>query len=339
MPSVDVQLKKREAPYPAALEPPLISVVIPVFNEQESISTCHQRVCSALDGMGHGCEIVYVDDGSKDASWTLLQEQHSLKHQIVRLRLSRNFGKEAALSAGLKASHGKGVIILDADLQDPPELMPAMVDAWETGVEVVEMQRCRRLGESWLKRSTAAVFYKIMRRLSEVPIAENVGDFCLLDRRVVEQINQLPERSRYMKGLFAWPGFRRTTLAYERAPRLAGKTKWNYGKLTDLATEGITSFSIRPLRLASFAGLLCALASIPVALMLAYQGATQSFAGVSEWVNLTAILLLAGIQLLAMGLLGEYLGRLYTEAKQRPLYVLMDESTTPAMTPPQKTHR
>lgn len=338
MSSVEVLLKGREEQYPQVVEAPLISVVIPVFNEQASLTTCHLRVCNTLDSLGRGCEIVYVDDGSSDASWELLQEQHSRQHQVTRLRLSRNFGKEAAISAGLKASQGKGVIILDADLQDPPELIPAMVEAWATGIHVVEMQRRKRLGESWLKRTTAAVFYNIMRRLSDVPIAENVGDFCLLDRRVVEQINQLPERSRYMKGLFAWPGFTRTTLVYDRDPRLAGETKWDYSKLTHLAMEGVTSFSIRPLRLASFAGLFCTLASMLAAAVLVYQGATQGFADLSGLVNLTVILLLAGMQLLGIGLLGEYLGRLYTEAKQRPLYVLMEESTTPAANLRQDVH-
>ncbi|GAA5216462.1 glycosyltransferase family 2 protein [Corallincola platygyrae] len=338
MSSVAMLLEPREKTRPLVDETPLISVVIPIFNEQASIATCHLRVCSALDQLEQHCEIVYVDDGSSDASWALLQQLTSLRHQTVRLKLSRNFGKEAAMSAGIKQTKGKGVIILDADLQDPPELIPEMVEAWQTGVDVVEMQRRKRAGETWLKRSTAAAFYKIMGRLSEMPVPENVGDFRLLDRRVVDQINQLPERTRYMKGLFAWPGFNRTTLKYDRDPRLAGETKWNYTKLIDLAIEGITSFSTRPLRLATFAGLISLTTALVSALFLAYQGATTGLSGLSGHLNLTIVLLLGGIQLLAVGLLGEYVGRLFIEAKQRPLYIVMEETTSAAVNENQEVH-
>lgn len=292
---------------------PLLSVVVPVYNEEEVIEACHQRICQTLDTLGHTCEIIYVDDGSRDNSWSLVENLYSEQHEVISLRLSRNFGKEAAMSAGLKATQGQAVILLDADLQDPPELIPDMVHQWSKGYDVVDMQRRKRSGESWFKRTTAAVFYKLMNRLCDMPVPSNVGDFRLLDRRVVDEINRLPERNRFMKGLFAWPGFNRTTLVFDRDPRQAGETKWNYGQLLNLAFEGISSFSTWPLRLATLMGLI--LAGITALLALA---------GTSSVI--LVVLLLGGIQLLSIGLLGEYVGRLFIEAKQRPLYLVMQES-------------
>ncbi|MBB1486358.1 glycosyltransferase family 2 protein [Oceanospirillum sediminis] len=296
---------------------PLLSVVIPMYNEEEVIEACHHRVCKALDQLHDACEVVYVDDGSRDNTWSLVETLVSPRHEIIALRLSRNFGKEAAMSAGLKAAKGQAVILLDADLQDPPELMPDMVAQWKKGYDVVDMQRRKRFGESWFKRTTAAAFYKLINRLCDMPIPQNVGDFRLLDRRVVDEINRLPERNRFMKGLFAWPGFNRTTLVFDRDPRQAGETKWNYTQLLNLAFEGISSFSTWPLRLATLAGLVvCLLATV-----LTMTGGSTV---------LLAVLLLGGVQLLSVGLLGEYVGRLFIEAKQRPLYLVMQEERKPA---------
>lgn len=305
---------------------PYLSIIIPMFNEQEVLATCHERVCAALDALPHACELIYVDDGSSDESWTIAAQLSSPQHQVRTLRLSRNFGKEAAMSAGLQVAKGQGVILIDADLQDPPELIPAMVEQWQAGYDVVDMQRHQRHGESWFKRFTAAAFYKLINHLTEMPIPENVGDFRLIDRRVVDEINRLPERTRFMKGLFAWPGFKRTTLLFDRDPRLAGETKWNYRKLCHLAFEGITSFSTRPLRLATAAGLLISLAALVFAGTVLVKTLLFGDPVAGYPSMMLVVLTLGGVQLLSIGLLGEYVGRLFIEAKQRPLFVVMEDA-------------
>lgn len=302
-----------------------LSVIVPMYNEEAVLELCHQRLSAVLDNLKQKCEIVYVDDGSSDESWNIATSFTSPQHQIRTIRFSRNFGKEAAMSAGLKAAKGQAVIILDADLQDPPELIPDMVEQWQSGFDVVDMKRKARHGEGWLKRTTAAVFYQLMNRLCEMQIPENVGDFRLIDRRVVNEINKLPERTRFMKGLFAWPGFRRTTLMFDRDPRIAGQTKWNYTKLLHLAFEGITSFSTRPLRIATGAGLLTSLAAVVMAFIVFSKTMIWGDPVAGYPSTILVILLLGGIQLLSIGLMGEYVGRLFIEAKQRPLFVVMDE--------------
>lgn len=313
---------------------PLLSVIIPLFNERDNLSSCQRRVLAALDKLESPSELVYVDDGSSDDSWETLQQlrQYPGVHHIQCLRLSRNFGKEAAMCAGLAAARGQAVVLLDADLQDPPEWLPKMVERWREGFDIVDMKRAERRGESWFKRTTASGFYRLLNRLSDLEIPENVGDFRLLDRRVVEHINQLPERTRFMKGLFAWPGFRRTTLVFDRAPRAAGETKWRYGKLLQLAIEGITSFSTKPLRIAGLAGVAASL--LALLMMLSIVVKTLLFGEVVAGYPtlISVVLLLGGIQLLAIGVMGEYLGRIFIESKQRPLYLVMEhlgESSQP----------
>lgn len=234
------------------------------------------------------------------------------------------------MTAGLQAATGQAVILLDADLQDPPELIPEMVDKWKQGFDVVDMQRSERHGESWFKRATAGAFYKLMNMMSDIPMPQNVGDFRLIDRRVVDEVNKLPERTRFMKGLLAWPGFRRTTLQFKRDARQAGETKWNYSKLLHLAFEGITSFSTKPLRLATIAGLLTSLAAIMTALVVLAKTVFWGDAVAGYPSTIIIVLLLGGIQLLAIGLMGEYVGRLFIEAKQRPLFVTMNQTVKPA---------
>lgn len=306
-----------------------VSIIIPLFNEQEVIQCCHDRVCDILTKMSVSAEIVYVDDGSNDNSWQQLCELMPSSHniEIVCVRLSRNFGKESAMSAGLKKSRGQAVILLDADLQDPPELIPQMVEQWKKGYDVVDMRRSSRAGESWIKRTTALMFYKVMNQLSDTPIPQNVGDFRLLDRKVVDHINALPERTRFMKGLFAWPGFKRSTLEFDRLERVAGNTKWNYFKLIHLAFEGITSFSTKPLRLATIAGVVTSLFAL--IFMVVILTKTVMFGDpVAGYPSLMSVLLmLGGVQLLSIGLLGEYVGRIFIETKNRPLYLVMDEKT------------
>lgn len=305
-----------------------LSVIIPVFNESESIIKCHSRVCSVLESLNEASEIIYVNDGSTDDSWEQLFELSSPAKQvtITTINLSRNFGKEAAMSAGLVEAKGDAVILLDADLQDPPELIPEMLAEWRKGYDVVDMKRKIRDGESRFKIFTASLFYKVINNLSDLPIPENVGDFRLLDRKVVDQINQLPEKTRFMKGLFAWPGFRRTTLEFNRDPRIAGETKWNYTKLIHLAFEGITSFSTKPLRVATMAGLFTSASAIAMMLFVLTKTVLfgETVAGYPTLI--TVILLLGGVQLLSIGLMGEYVGRLFIEAKGRPLYLVMDKN-------------
>lgn len=305
-----------------------LSVIIPVFNESESIIECHSRVCSVLESLNEASEIIYVNDGSTDDSWEQLFELSSpAKHvTITTINLSRNFGKEAAMSAGLVEAKGDAVILLDADLQDPPELIPEMLSEWRKGYDVVDMKRKSRDGESWFKIFTASLFYKVINNLSDLPIPENVGDFRLLDRKVVDQINQLPEKTRFMKGLFAWPGFRRTTLEFNRDPRIAGETKWNYTKLIHLAFEGITSFSTKPLRVATMAGLFTSACAIAMMLFVLFKTVLFGEMVAGYPTLITVILLLGGVQLLSIGLMGEYVGRLFIEAKGRPLYLIMDKN-------------
>lgn len=304
----------------------LVSVIIPFLNEEDVLIACHRRVCRALDALGQQCEIIYVDDGSTDNSWHIVKNFNHPLHQVQCLRLSRNFGKEAATSAGLKASTARCAILLDADLQDPPEYIKDMVKAWKDGAQVVEMQRKKRHGENALKRLSAHLFYKLMSKMSDHPITENVGDFRLLDQKVVDVINALPERTRFMKGLLAWPGFKRVILQFDRDPRLAGTTKWNYPKLIHLALEGITSFSTTPLRWATIAGILTSLSAFVMALVILTKTLIWGDPVTGYPSTMLIILFLGGIQLLSIGVLGEYIGRLFIESKQRPLYILMEET-------------
>ncbi|WP_028025101.1 glycosyltransferase family 2 protein [Enterovibrio calviensis] len=317
---------------PTSHTPPYISVVVPFYNEQAVLMACHQRILSVLDTLNARCEIIYVDDGSKDNSANIASEFDAEHHDVTLIRLSRNFGKEAAMSAGLKATRGDAVILLDADLQDPPELMPDMIEAWRSGYEVVDMQRKSRLGESAFKRFTARMFYTLLNRLSDVPIPENVGDFRLLDKRVVETVNALPERTRFMKGLFAWPGFQRTVLQFDRDPRFAGTTKWNTSQLFNLAAEGITSFSTKPLRLATYAGLLTGISALCIAVAIVFKTLIWGDPVAGYPSLMLTVLTLGSVQLLSIGLLGEYLGRLFIEAKQRPLFLVNTTLTKAAKT-------
>lgn len=298
------------------------SVLIPMFNEADMILPLFERLSSVLLSLTDRAEIVIVDDGSHDGTWALLQQLPSIKIECQCIRLSRNFGKEAAISAGLEYCKGQAVIIVDADLQDPPELIPRMLDTWQQGFDIVNMKRISRKGESWFKRFTASCFYHIINWISDAEIPKNVGDFRLLSRAVVEAINQLPERNRFMKGIFSWPGFQQITLSFEREPRYNGQTKWNYRKLCSLAMDGITSLSIKPLRLATWCGVFILLFTT------CYVGWTlfslfMLNAIMHDYFPLIVTMLgLSGVQFLALGLIGEYLGRVFVEVKQRPLYCI-----------------
>ena len=312
----------------ATLNPPLpvpacrLSVVVPCFNEEEVLPIFHTRLVAALAGMEGSWEVVYVNDGSKDNTLRILKDMQKASPSVGFAALSRNFGKEAAMSAGLRLARGQAVVVIDADLQDPPELIPDMLKAWAQGADVVNMKRRSRQGETWFKKASAHWFYRVINALSEMPIPTDVGDFRLLSRRAVDALNQLPERNRFMKGLFAWIGYTQVTLDYDRHARAAGETKWPYLKLLNFAIEGITGFSVVPLRLASYAGFLTAFGAFVYALMFMVKTLTVGESVKGFPTLIVTILLMGGLQLMAMGIIGEYLGRLFMESKRRPLYLL-----------------
>jgi glycosyltransferase involved in cell wall biosynthesis len=303
----------------------VLSLIVPFLNEREALPACLDRLERVLVELGESAEIVLVDDGSTDGSAAVVAARRPGPADVRLLRLSRNFGKEAAMTAGLMHARGQAVILLDADLQDPPELVPAMLEHWRDGIDVVLMQRRSRAGESLFKRASAHAFYRLLQWLSPAPIPVDTGDFRLMSRRAVDALLRLPERNRYMKGLYAWIGMSTVTLPYDRAARAVGRSKWNYPRLVGLAIEGIASFSVVPLRLALVTGALTALAGgafgawiIAKALILGDP--------VQGYPSLVALItLLGGTQLLGIGVVGEYVGKTYMEAKQRPLYVLLDE--------------
>lgn len=299
-----------------------LSVIVPYFNEQDVLPELHARLTAVLDQLPDSSEIIYIDDGSTDDSLRLVNRFESLTSSIQSVALSRNFGKESAMSAGLEHSNGLAVIVIDADLQDPPELIPEMLAKWREGYDIVNMQRGERLGETWFKRQSAATFYRLLNSMVKSEIPENVGDFRLLAREVVGHINALPERNRYMKGIFAWPGFKQATLQFQRDARFCGETKWNYFKLIGLAVDGITSFSIRPLRIATVLGSLIALSAFIYGMMIVAK--TMLFGDpVTGYPSMMVVqLALGGIQLLCVGVMGEYIGRIFIETKQRPLYLI-----------------
>lgn len=301
-------------------EPPLLSVVVPVYNEQEVLPEFQRRLATVLNGLALDTEIVYVNDGSQDETLTILQQLHDDDPRVAVLDLSRNFGKEIALSAGLQHARGDAVVVIDADLQDPPELIPQLLDEWRNGYDVVYAKRSERAGETLLKKSTAHLFYRLMQKLGEIRIPEDTGDFRLLSRRAVNAVNSLGEQHRFMKGLFAWIGYKQKPVLYQRDPRHAGKTKWNYWKLWNLALEGITSFTTAPLKFATYLGLLTALGAFAYG---SYMILKTLLVGnpVPGYPSLIVIVLfLGGVQLMAIGVLGEYVGRIFTETKRRPLY-------------------
>ena len=309
----------------------ILSVIVPAFNEEEVLPIFHSRLIAALANikeLAGRWEVVYVNDGSKDGTLRILKELQLTDTGIGVAALSRNFGKEAAMSAGLKLVCGEAVILIDADLQDPPELIGEMVRVWQQGADVVNMKRSSREGETWFKKASAAWFYKVINLLSDVHIPENVGDFRLLSRRAVDALNQLPESNRFMKGLFAWIGYKQVVVEYARHPRAAGETKWPYFKLLNFAIEGITGFSVVPLRLASYAGFLTAFSAFVYALFLLVKTLTIGDSVKGFPTLILTILILGGLQLMAMGIIGEYLGRLFMESKRRPLY-LIDEYIAP----------
>lgn len=301
-----------------------ISVVVPLYNEEDNLDTLFGRLLAVLDDLGTSYEIVCVNDGSRDRTLQGLIDYHYRYPRIKVVNLSRNFGKDIAMTAGIDHARGLAVIPIDADLQDPPELIAEMVEKWREGYDVVYASRRERNGETWFKRFTAGAFYQIINKVSDFPIPPNTGDFRLLDRQVVESIKRMPERNRFMKGLFAWVGYKQTAIFFDREPRHLGKTKWNYWKLWNFALDGITSFSFLPLKVWTYVGFSIACPTLLYALFL--MGRTILFGiDVPGYASImVAVLFLGGIQLLTLGIIGEYIGRVYEEVKGRPLYIVRD---------------
>lgn len=299
-----------------------LTILVPVFNEAETLPAFHRRLATVLDGLDLAADLLYVDDGSTDASRAAIAALREQDARVALLALSRNFGKEIAMAAGLDHAKGDAVVIIDADLQDPPELIPQLVAKWHEGYDVVYATRTDRDGESWLKKATAHAFYRVIHHAATFEIPRDTGDFRLLSRRAVEALRRLPEQHRFMKGLFTWIGFRQTGIPYHREPRHAGQTKWNYWRLWNFALEGITSFTTAPLRLATYLGFLIALLAFAYGLWIVL-GTLLHGNPVAGYPSLMAVVLfLGGIQLLFIGILGEYIGRMFDESKRRPLYLI-----------------
>lgn len=299
-----------------------ISVVIPMHNEELGLDALFSRLLPCLARVTEDYEVVCVNDGSRDDTYAALQAHSAREPRIKLVNLSRNFGKEIALSAGLDYTSGAAVIPLDADLQDPPELIPALVEQWHKGYKVVLATRKSRPGDSWAKRKSAEYFYKAMNYVSTVKIPPNTGDFRLMDRVVVEAVKRMPERTRFMKGIFAWVGFSTTTIYFDRESRVAGTTTWNYWKLWKFALDGIFSFTSVPLRVWTYIGALISLFSLFWALFMLIK--TLIFGNpVAGYPSLIiAVCFMGGMQLLSIGIIGEYVGRIYRESKHRPLYLV-----------------
>lgn len=299
-----------------------LAIVVPAYNEAQVIDSFHGRLGTVLDGIDASATIIYVDDGSHDETWAILCALAEKDPRVDAMRLSRNFGKEAALTAGLDHADADAVVVIDADLQDPPELIPTLIERWQEGNDVVYATRGERNGETRTKKITSAAFYRVMERLSDTTLPRDTGDFRLLSRRAVDALRELRERQRFMKGLFAWIGYRQTSVTYHRDARYAGATKWNYWRLTHLAMEGITSFSTAPLRVATWLGVSAATLAFLYGLWVLLKVLIWGDPVRGYPTLMVVILFLGGAQLLALGVIGEYVGRTYSESKRRPLYYI-----------------
>jgi len=303
---------------------PKISVIAPIYNEAGNILDLYARVKKTLDSTDYTWELILVDDGSTDGSTDMIRKLGADDHRVRPVVFARNFGHQIAVTAGLDFSRGDAVIIIDADLQDPPEVMLDLITEWRAGYEVVYAVRSEREGESWFKELTASAFYRLINRITDVDIPLDTGDFRLLDRKVVNVINQMRERHRFLRGMSVWVGFKQIGVTYKRAARSVGETKFPLKKMVKFASDAVTSFSYLPLQLAMFLGFIAAALSIlaiPVVIILRASG-SQAFYG--QATALIAVLFLGGVQLISLGILGEYIGRLYDHAKGRPLYIVRD---------------
>jgi len=300
-----------------------ISILIPAYNEEAVLEKLFARITALADTTkNYDFEFFFVNDGSKDRTLEIIKEHAETDPRVSYLNLSRNFGKEIAMIAALDHVSGDATVIIDADLQDPPELIPEMIKWWEEGYDDVYARRTRRLGESWLKKASSKMFYKTLQSVTRIPIQKDTGDFRLLDKRAVEALKQIRESQRYTKGYFSWIGFKKKEITYDRDARAAGQSQWNYLKLADLAIEGIVSFSIAPLRIATALGTLVAVAAFIYLVVIIIRTIIfgTDLAGYPS--TMAVILFLGGAQLLSLGIVGEYVGRIFNETKNRPLYLI-----------------
>jgi len=299
------------------------SIVIPVFNEEENLYEVYNRLSSVTNSLDGETEYVFIDDGSKDRSLQILDELNQKDPSVHYLSLARNFGHQIAVTAGLNYAQGQAVIIIDSDLQDPPELIPELIEKWRSGFHVVYAQRISRSQENWFKKLMAYGFYRILNRFTDVSIPTDTGDFCLMSREVVNIINSMPERNRYIRGLRAWVGFPQTSVKFNRDPRFAGEVKYTFKKSLGLALDGIISLSRKPLKIATYLGLITALIAIAMIVLVIFWRWYQAPAQLIGYTMITvAIFFLGAVQLICLGILGEYIGRIYDEVKQRPIYTL-----------------
>jgi glycosyltransferase involved in cell wall biosynthesis len=304
---------------------PIYSLVIPLYNEEENITELYRRLIEVIEHLDGEAELILIDDGSRDRSLSMIRQIHQRDSRVRYLSFARNFGHQIAVTAGLNFVQGKSVIVMDADLQDPPELIFQMIEQWKQGYQVVYAQRLSRKKESWFKRFTAYAFYRILKILANVDIPADTGDFCLMDRQVVDILNAMPERNRYIRGLRAWVGFRQTAVLFERDPRFAGTVKYTFAKSWGLAVDGIISFSKVPLRLATYMGMLSAGIAILMIFLVLYWRLFEPHTPLIGFTLITlAMLFMGSVQLICIGILGEYIGRIYEEVKGRPIYTLKE---------------
>lgn len=304
-----------------------LSLLIPAYNEQEVLEPLFVRLEKLAKTLNkYDFEFMLVDDGSHDKTLEIIRDKARQDNRYKFVSLSRNFGKEIAMIAGLDKVSGDGVVILDADLQNPPELIAEMVEHWEAGYDDVYAKHLARAGETWFKKATSKLFYRLLQKTTNIPIQVDVGDFRLLDRRCIEALKQIRENQRYTKGMFSWIGFKKKEIYYKAEPRLAGKTKWNYGKLFNFAIDGVTSFTTAPLRLSSILGFIVSFVAFLYILVVIIK--TWLFGeAVAGYPSMMAVILfLGGVQLLSLGVIGEYIGRIFTEVKNRPLYLVKDSN-------------
>lgn len=314
---------------------PVLTIIAPVFNECEILPELHRRVAAVMDGVGEPWELLIIDDGSSDGSTDKIRELAAQDERVHPIIFARNFGHQIAVTAGLDYARGDAVIIIDADLQDPPEVIAELVAKWREGYEVVYAVRAEREGESWFKIFTASIFYRLIFRITDVKIPLDTGDFRLMDRKVVNVMNSMRERDRFLRGMSAWVGFRQVGVPYKRAARFAGSTKYPFRKMLKLALNAITGFSFFPLQVATYIGFIAAglsIVMIPVVIIMRAITTTE-FLGQAS--TLVAVLFLGGVQLISLGILGEYIGRIYDEVKGRPLYIAREAPEKEKVTLPQ----
>jgi dolichol-phosphate mannosyltransferase len=304
---------------------PTFSIVVPIFNERESLPELYRRVNETMASTGETWELILVDDGSRDGSTDIIRNLGKQDPHVRPIIFARNFGHQIAITAGLDYSQGRAVVVMDADLQDPPEVVLELIAKWREGYQVAYAVRAEREGETWFKKTTASLFYRIIYRITDVKIPLDTGDFRLMDRQVVDVLKKMRERHRFPRGMVAWVGFRQAPVPYRRAARFAGETKYPFKKMVKLALDAVTSFSYFPLQMATYAGFVAAgvsIIAIPVVIVMRLFG-HEAFLGQAS--TLLAVLFLGGVQLICVGVLGEYIGRVYDEVKARPLYIVSEE--------------